>query len=52
MNPGEKEIMRIYEGGIYRTTNMIERSGGLWITGRMSPLLDPSILTTVETVET
>ena len=49
MNPGEKEIMRIYEDGIYRATNMIERSGGLWITERMSPLLDPSILTTVET---
>ena len=49
MNPGEKEIMRIYEDGIYRATNMIERSRGLWITERMSPLLDPSILTTVET---
>ena len=30
---------------------MIERSGGLWITGRISPLLDPSILTTVETID-
>ena len=52
MTPGEEDIMRIYEDGNYRATNMIERSGGLWITGRMSPLLDPSILTTVETVET
>ena len=51
MTPGEEEIMRIYEDGIYRATNMIERSGGLWITGRMSPLLDPSILTTVETID-
>ena len=40
MNPGEKEIMRIYEDGIYRTTNMIERSGGLWITGRIPPLYE------------
>ena len=51
MTPGDEEIMRIYEDGIYRATNMIERSGGLWITGRMSPLLDPSILTTVETID-
>ena len=51
MTPGDEEIMRIYEDGIYRATNMIERSGGLWITGRMSPLLNPSILTTVETVD-
>ena len=51
MNPGEKEMMRIYEEGIYRTTNMIERSGGLWITGRISPLLKPTIFTPVETMD-
>ena len=51
MTPGEEEIMRIYEDGIYRATNMIERSGGLWITRRISPLLDPSILTTVEIID-
>ena len=51
MNPGEKEIIRIYKNGIYRATNMIERSGGLWITEWMSPLLDPSILTTVEIID-
>ena len=51
MTPGEEEIMRIYKDEIYQATNMIKRSGGLWITGRMSPLLNPSILTTVETVD-
>ena len=51
MTPGDKEIMRIYEDGIYRATNMIERSGGLWITGRISPLLDPPILTPVEIID-
>ena len=50
MNPVEKEIMRIYEDGIYRTTNMIERAGGLWITGRILPLLEPTIFTPVETM--
>ena len=51
MNPGEKEIMRIYKDGIYRDTNMIERSGELWIIGRISPLLEPTIFTPVETME-
>ena len=51
MNPGEKKIMRIYEDGIHQTTNMIERSGGLWITERIPPLLDPTIFTPVETLD-
>ena len=32
MTPGEKEIMRIYADGIYCSLNMIEKSGGFWIT--------------------
>ena len=37
MTPGEEEIMRIYEDGIYRAPDLIERTGGFWITGRISP---------------
>ena len=33
MTLGEEEILRIHEEGIYRTPDMIELSGGLWITG-------------------
>ena len=51
MTPGEEEIMRIYEDGIYRASDLVERSGGLWITGRISPLLDPTIFTPVETID-
>jgi len=29
MTPGEEEIMRIYEDGIYRTPDLVERTGGL-----------------------
>ena len=31
MTPGEEEIMRIYEDGIYRPSDMIEKPGGLKI---------------------
>jgi hypothetical protein len=37
MTPGKEEIMRIYEDGIYQAPDLIERTGGLWITGRISP---------------
>jgi len=33
ITPGEEEILRIHEDGIYRAPDMIELSGGLWITG-------------------
>ena len=33
MTPGEAEIMRIYEDGIYRPPDMIEKQGGLQIKG-------------------
>ena len=36
MTPGEEEIMRIHEDGIYRASDLTERTGGLWITGRLS----------------
>ena len=32
MIPGEEEIMRIYADGIYCSPDMIEKSGGFWIT--------------------
>ena len=32
MTPGEEEIMRIYTDGIYCFPDMIEKSGGFWIT--------------------
>ena len=51
MTPGEEEIMRIYEDGIYRASDLTERTGGLWITGRISPLLEPTLFTPVETVD-
>ena len=51
MTPGEEEIMRIYEDGIYRTSDLTERTGGLWITGRISPLLEPTLFTPVETID-
>jgi len=37
MTPGKEEIMRIYEDVIYQAPDLIERTGGLWITGRISP---------------
>ena len=51
MTPGEEEIMRIYEDGIYRASDLVERAGGLWITERISPLLEPTIFTPVETID-
>ena len=51
MTPGEEEIMRIYEDGIYRASDLTERTVGLWITGRISPLLEPTLFTPVETVD-
>ena len=51
MTPGEQEIMRIYEDGIYRASDLTERTGGLWITGRISPLLEPTLFTPVEIVD-
>jgi len=35
--PGEEEILRIYEDGINQSSDMMERSGGLWITERILP---------------
>ena len=32
MTPGEEEIMRIHEDGIYCSPDMIEKSGGFWNT--------------------
>ena len=32
MTPGEEEIMGIYTDGIYCSPDMIEKSGGFWIT--------------------
>ena len=43
--------MRIYEDGIYRASDLTERTGGLWITGRISPLLEPTLFTPVEIVD-
>ena len=51
MTPGEEEIMRIYEDGIYGAPDLVERTGGLWITGRISPLLEPTLFTPVETLD-
>ena len=51
MTPVEEEIMRIYEDGIYRTSDLTERTGGLWITGRISPLSEPTLFTSVEIVD-
>ena len=51
MTPGEEEIMRIYEDGIYRTPDLVERTGGLWITGRISPLLEPAVFTPVDMID-
>ena len=51
MTPGEEEIMRIYEDGIYRTSDLIERTGGLWITGRISPSSGPTLFPAEETEE-
>ena len=31
MTPGEEEIMRIHEDGIYCSSDMIEKSRGFWI---------------------
>jgi len=33
MTSGEEEISRIYEDGIYFPPDMIEKPGGLWVTG-------------------
>ena len=33
MTSGEEEISRIYEDGIYRPPDMIEKPGSLWVTG-------------------
>ena len=41
MTPGEEKIMRIHMDGIYRTSDLTERTGGLWITGRISPHQSP-----------
>ena len=37
MTPGEEEISRIYEDGIYRPPDMIKKPGGLWVTGSPTP---------------
>ena len=47
MTPREEEIMRIHEDGIYQT----ERTGGLWITGRISPSSEPTLFPSVEMVD-
>ena len=51
MTPGEEKIMRIYEDGIYRTSDLIERTGGLWITGRISPSSEPTLFSSEEIEE-
>ena len=51
MTPGEEEIMRIYEDGIYRAPDLVERTEGLWIMGKISPLLEPTLFTPVETLD-
>ena len=51
MTPGEEEIMRIYEDGIYRAPDLIERTGGLWITGRISPLLESAVFAPVDMID-
>ena len=51
MTPGEEEIMRIYEDGIYRTSDLIERTGGLWITGRIPPSSEPPLFSSEGTEE-
>ena len=45
MTPGEEEIKRIYEDGIYRASDLTERTGGI------SPLLEPTLFTPVEIVD-
>ena len=51
MTPGEEEIMRIYEDGIYRAPDLIERTGGFWITGRISPLLESTVSAPVDEID-
>ena len=51
MTPGEEEIMRIYEDGIYRAPDLIERTGGFWITGRISPLLESTVIAPVDEID-
>ena len=51
MTPGEEEIMRIYEDGIYRVPDLIERTGGFWITGRSSPLLESAVIALVDMID-
>jgi hypothetical protein len=51
MTPGEEEIMRIYEDGIYRAPDLIERTGGFWITGRISPLLESAVFAPVDMID-
>ena len=51
MTPGEEEIMRIHEDGIYRTSDLMERTGGLWITERISPSSKPTLFPSVEMVD-
>ena len=51
MTPGEEEIMRIYEDGIYRAPDLIERTGGFWITGRISPLLESTVSVPVDEID-
>ena len=43
MTLGEEEILNIHEDGIYRAPDMIELSGGLWITG------DPRVIYSLQT---
>ena len=51
MTTGEEDIMRIYEDGIYRPSDLIERTGRLWITGRISPSSEPTLFPSVEIVD-
>ena len=51
MTPGEEDIMRIYEDGIYRPSDLIERTGGLWNTGRISPSFEPTLFSSEEIEE-
>ena len=43
--------MRIYEDGIYRAPDLIERTGGFWITRRISPLLEFTVIAPVDRID-
>ena len=46
MTPGEEEIMRIYEGGIYRLPDIIEKPWGLQLKDLVSKMEEAALLQT------